>query len=985
MGNIKKHANEFEKISTAIVEYLLKDTEADITETEPTKDGGYDIVVRCKDGYATKTIFFECKLRKGNLNLRDIAANIIIAFNHGAIALVAITNYNFTQQVGEELEDFCQNTILNIKLIIGEEIKCILDKSNINISKELYDYIDCKNTLRKSDFAALRINLDEDFLQQIYEKENCNQDVTPKIEELFSNEISCLSTKLERSALVCVTGYFGVGKDQIIQEALKKVKKRAITIDATLYETKDLVVLEMLAQIWGLPGKEIFMIFKESDIKAITNKVGEKNNEKEIIELLTPVLKDSSDDKTISAYNNVLLVQYLLDLMKLHINDIGFVIYIKRLQAANQEIYRFLIYFIKNMAHINVGCVISYQIPEYELQEGNDIQKSLQFTENYEEYHIGILSQKRAEQYLQLNYPCLSPHIIERIIAKMGTRFYNLSCLLKSIIPENGESTVDEKILLQRLQNCMSNDIPNLLFQILSQYRSSNHLLFEICYLFECQIPFYVWTQFDEISNKLDFLIDAGIFSVEQGTLIAQNEIVEDWIMENLKGSSGVLVTANKLIKKLSPDKYSIGYTNIYRVLGRNEEALAMLDKNLDVLKKEKQYSSLQKGLIRGIEMADSLNNGQRKIKYIIDLLEILTIQKEIVTDKAEEYLKMLKSCSGLKEWAETNQQALDYFNIKRAFKLGTYILPGDSTFETAEEYYKKCMQKKLINNTDDWIGRICSCYALLIKTIRGNHAALKVFKNIWKLFPDSFEIRREYLSHIACMQLADQPLKAFGNYQRILELFEKEASDSAALPFHEYGDLAMSQLLAQNLEEARRLANNAIEIMRANGITDEEGRCLNIRGCIEWNMGELSSAESSFHEARSIMEYTNCTHYLWRSQLNLLQLSLIMKRDSSESSQLLLDLYNNFLNLYADKIHALAEYDEQTFRKAKEYYALLILGILFNKIMNDKKSYLKICKDFNLGKYKEVYKKDIDLLLSGYYTFIDSPYVQNDYIFFVG
>ena len=168
MGELKEYANEFEELSKSIVKYLLQDTGAEITQTKPQKDGGYDIVVNYQDGHTVKCALFECKLRKGNLNLRDIAANIIIAFNRGAIALVAITNYDFTQQTGEELIDFCQHTVLNVKIIIGEELQHVLEESNIDITDELYNYIDIKKTLRKDDFKALRINFDENILKQIF-------------------------------------------------------------------------------------------------------------------------------------------------------------------------------------------------------------------------------------------------------------------------------------------------------------------------------------------------------------------------------------------------------------------------------------------------------------------------------------------------------------------------------------------------------------------------------------------------------------------------------------------------------------------------------------------------------------------------------------------------------------------------------------------------------------------------------------------------
>lgn len=987
MGEIKEHADDFEKLSKSIVKYLLQDTDAEITQTKPQKDGGYDIVVRYQDGYSRKCALFECKLRKGNLNLRDIAANVIIAFNHGAIALVAITNYDFTQQTGEELIDFCQHTVLNVKIIIGEELQHILKESRIDVTDELYKYIDIKKTMRKDDFKALRINFDEDILHQIFpQRGNYNLESDTLIEQLFPDEINYISTALQRGGLIAVTGYLGVGKHQIIQGALEKINKRLITIDATLHETKDLVVLDMLAQIWGLSTIKIFSLFSKNDIAAIAEMVGDKYNEEETIELLTALLNDTYADKHISARNNVLLCNYIINLLTLHMEDIGFVIYIKKLQFANQEIYDFLIYFVKYVADRAIGCVISYQEPEYALQEGKNPLEKLRHIEQYDECPIKLLSIENALLYVQKMYPKLPCYVANMIVSKVGTRLYNLSHLLKSLFPNGSTISIDSNTIIQKLQFCTPNNVPSLLSQSLAQYKEIYSDLFEICYLFECQVPIELCNHIDNWTQSLEHLINVGIFCCNCGMIIAQNEFVQDWIMHAYSNNSpSVQMAALKLLKSTKSVTYNVGYINMYHILGYNKEALSLLKKNLNMLKKEKQYTFLRKGLIQAIEIAKLSHDCMQEIKYLIELLEIITVQKEITTDEAEAYIARLEFYLQCKILPEKAEFALSFFKLKREFKLGTYTKQSNTTIETAKNYYEGCINKILTDNTDDWLGRICSCYALLVKSTRGNEAALEIFKNILKVFPDSFDLRREYFSHIACMQLFEKPLEAFQNYQQILNLFKKEAPDSAALPFHEYGDLAMSQLVAQNFDYALLLTNDAIEIARANGLLDEEGRCLNIRGCIEWCKGDLLLAEASFHEATTIMRFSGYTHYAWRSQLNILQLSLITGSYSNERIIMLENLYTDFYNLLARKIQSLAKYDAHSFRKTIEYHALLILGVLWDKLMDDEKSHLKICEDFELGEHNELYKKDIGSFLSGDYNFMKSPYIQNGYIYFVG
>ena len=170
MSKLKEYSDTFETLSKSIVKYLLRDVDTEIVQTKSKKDGGYDIIVKCQDGNTRKCALFECKLRKANLNLRDIAANVIIAFNHGAVSFIVIANYDFTKQTGEELIDFCQNATLNIKIIIGAELKHILKESCIDITDELYSYISEKKTMRKKEFKALRINFEEDIIQQIFPK-----------------------------------------------------------------------------------------------------------------------------------------------------------------------------------------------------------------------------------------------------------------------------------------------------------------------------------------------------------------------------------------------------------------------------------------------------------------------------------------------------------------------------------------------------------------------------------------------------------------------------------------------------------------------------------------------------------------------------------------------------------------------------------------------------------------------------------------------
>ena len=463
-------------------------------------------------------------------------------------------------------------------------------------------------------------------------------------------------------------------------------------------------------------------------------------------------------------------------------------------------------------------------------------------------------------------------------------------------------------------------------------------------------------------------------------------EEIHSLFVESSEGTSTNQRAAviNYILQTKKKYMYDIRYINMYHVLDRKEDAIRLIEKNINTLKKEKQYSSLRKGLLQAIDIANSSCDRALEIKYLIELLEIITIQKEVTTDEAKIYIDRLDYYSQSKILSLKEECALSFFKIKREFKLGTYTKTSNCAIELAKSYYDNCVNRIYTDNTNDWLGRICSCYALLIKSTQGNESALKIFESALKIFPTSFDLRREYWSHIGCMHLFDDPLKSYQNYQQILTLF-KEAPDSAAFPFHEYGDLALCQLVAHDFPMAYLLTKDALKIGYANGVLDEEGRCLNIRGCIEWCQGNLSAAEASFHEAITIMQYSEYNHYLWRSQLNILQLSLITGNYSAERYSILEMVYTNFFDLLAVKINALSKLDSNFFRKTIEYHALIILGVLLDQITDNKRKHLKICDEFNLGKHDTLYQKDVTSFLIGNYYFIDSPYIQNGYIFFVG
>lgn len=982
-------SDSFENLSKIIVEHLLRDTTAKITQTRSNKDGGYDIVVEFKDDRGTKKAFFECKLRDGNLNLRDIAANVIIAFNHGAVALVAITNHDFTQQTGEELLHFRQSTVLNIKIIVGEEVYQIVDECGITVTQEMRDYFHIKKSKRKDEFRILRLNLSENILCQIFGQASSHDSILDlPLKDLFSEKISQISSSIREGHLISVAGYLGVGKHEVILSSIKSSNKRTIFVDATFYQSKDLVVLNMLAQIWGIPTSDIFASFSRKDIDAITESVGNESNSEETVMILTALMNEEYAVRRASARQNVLLCEYVAKLLKLHSNDIGYVVYIRKLQYASKEVYDFLVYLAKYVAKYSIPCIVSYQTPEYKLQEGKKTLDALEHVDGYLSYEIKPLMIEDAQAYIAKIYPGIPAYTAKLIVARVGTRLYNLRNLLKSLLPDSAILPANSKAIFQRLGSINPNDISNQIHLILPGYKKSYAALFETLYIFECKIPIEMLPFLEVSDQDLDFLEDAGLIHCNYGFVVVQNEFIYEWIMSSyLKASTSIQLRARALLGKLNElhINYNAERIILYQILGRGRDALNLLESDLVSLTRDKQYSLLRKELNTAIDIAVTIRDPVKESEYLVSLLEIITIQKEIHSDEAKQRIQQLESCSKFSSTTKYIQYALSFFKMKRAFKLGQYVDEADSTIQQGKMYFDACINGILTDNTNDWLGRICSCYALLVKETKGNAHALCIFEEALAVFPASFELRREYYSHVACMQLYEKPLSAFSYYTKILDLFGDEAPDSAALPFHEYGDRAMSQLMACNFDFALELANDALAICQSNGVTDEEGRCLNICGCAQWCLGDLFAAETSFREATAIMCNSGYLHYAWRSQLNLLQLILQTDTYFGARNEMLKKVYADFKYLLQKKIGFLAQSKGETFRKTREYHALLALGILWSKIGEDRMGYQTICNDFDLDKHNSQFQKDIESLLSGDYSFMDSPYIHEGFIYFVG
>lgn len=988
MAIAQKSSEEFEKLSKSIVEYILKDIDTNITLTNSHKDGGYDIDVECCVDGMMRHIYFECKLRSKNLNFRDIAANAIIAFNRNAVALVLMTNYNYTEQLDSNLCQFVNKTTLNIKVILGEEILGLIKNADIHMSKELQNIIGSKKNRLHNELSTLRLDFNKD---SIYEQLICRKQFNAKhsqkyIVKLLQDKIENIQRELSQGYLVVISGFVGVGKYDFIQAILSTCLSQTITINANLHNVLENILLELLLKIWGIPEKKTLSILSDDDVENIIAMVGIKKNDEDLRLILSALLNSKLQKKRVNLQYNFLICTYIISLLKLHKDSVSYTFCIINLQYATKEIYSFITYFIKQLHESRIGCIIQYndeeyKIPsEYILSNANDLERDLQNLLYYRIFKVNIFCEAQAIEYIKFIRKNISNVAALEIVRLVGVRLYNLSQVLKYL------SNKDEKGIIKEIQSLTPNDISNLVDKLLSIDQEHYRAIFEVSYLLDFRVPLEICDMIGIKNKNLDKLVKKDFFRCEQGLVVPGNEFIRLWIKDAyMQDLPSLIKCASDLLARLETEEspYTEVKIKLHCYVRNYQDASYLLKSYIDILKRDKQYTILISELSRAIGIAIQTQDVDTEIDYLIQSLEILVIKKEISGNYAQSLIKRLAYYSTNMRTLPIHNIALDYFRVKLAYKIGSYS-KEQVAVAASKIHYQNCLEDKVPNNEGDWLGRICCMYALFIKQSTGNTAAFQIFKNALAKLPNSFHLKCEYDSHVACMLLFSNPLKSYELYQNILKLFDN-TPDSLALPFHEYGDIAMSQLIAGNLLYAQKLAEKALHIVSSNGVLDEVGRITNIRGCIELCKGNFNAAKISFRESSALMEHTDYLVYYWRSKLNYIQMQIETNDKNEDLKESFDTLYKNIHALLLVKIKHLAQINFNDFKQTREYHALLVLGKCYNVLYKSKKNIDKLIVDFNIQKHEKIYRKQLNAFINGELCHKDTPYLTGKYLYMVG
>lgn len=989
----QKYNKDFEDLSLQIIKNLLGNTNIQINKTQPTKDGGYDIVVEYREHDTIQKVFFECKLRSGNLNLRDISANLIIAFNEGAVALIIITNYDYTDQANENISMFCKKTILNIKIIIGEDIQKICQISDLKIKDELAPIIAPKQTMRKNDYQFLRLDFNQsNLLQQILQKNFLNEQSEDFfIRKTYDKEWKRLYKWIVAGKSVYVKGLLGVGKTSLIKSVVNSLPCRVIHVLATNYTSQSQMLLGIFLDLWGIPLHSIVQQFSDDIVDRIIKTIDKKSDNKKTGLIIRHLLGKTVLAGIADEHYNAFVCDYLIQQLLMHQSHILYVFYFENTERAIEEIQVLLAYIVKIFIKNKISCVIEKNEEEYQAMESsksNFFNEQLKTAEIYE-IPMRYLKQEEASEFIEKELQGFPHRIQQKVLYKGGIRLLTLNILvnyLKEIYADNGMYTRFD----HELELFSPNDLPQPIHCILLFYYESFPHLFHYFYLFGGKIPLE-WL--DELGNGheriIDKLLSLKFLDIDDNYLLIANQLAKD-IIWNLskKAEYSIRKDAWDILYLLDETDDNILYIeckiNAYYYLKMYDKSYNLICLYMKKLRSERQYSSF-------IKYADFIleNSGfdfipkEQQMTVIISVLETWIIKKEIHLRKANSLLEKFDIL--LNQFSDTDREKyltiLDYFKSKKYFKNCEF---HDSE-KISAHYYMKYIESSPVPTKDEWIERLCIVYALSVKEIYGNNCAQDVFSQLFEISPDSFYIRMEFWSHEACMHFYDDPKRSLNAINNILNLHEREYRENYQLPFHEYVDKAMCAFCAKDYKNGLDFSNESIRILEANGIIPTLGRAYNIKGCIMVCLADFDEAERCFKEACFAMDESNYRLYSWRSRLNLLQLEIIHKRNYITNVRQLLDeTYYQFKDIYQEKLHALKR--DETFITSREYFALLMFGQLYIYLKDDRTD--EIANSFLLECERTMYKKHIKELCD---TRVKNTYFRNcsyaieKYLFMVG
>lgn len=964
----EKFSNTFEKLCKEILEDLFKNVNMIIEKTRFKKDGGIDIKIKIIVNKVPHYILAECKLRKGNLNLRDISANVIIAYNEGATALLSLSNHNITHQLEEEIYKFTHKSSIIVKFFLSEQFNEYFTKNEEIIKKypaTLIDLIHTKKSNNLYNYPILHIDLNHNpFYTQLIEKreKNINKDIIyPDPYLSFKNDFV---DNFSEHTIYSIEGSKNIGKTTLIKNIILELNKTEIRIDGIKEQTEVEFITNILLQMWEIDSLNFFSELTSENLEDIISSI-DINCDKKTLYFIFNYLFGNSKDFDFYHFNHY-MCDYIISLLVLHNDEKNYILYFTNIQLMSKEVLSLSQYLITKISNTCISCIIEYD-QSFEYQDLSKIIPAnlLSFiSRNF----IEDLSNEQKEDFLYKFIPHLPKNYAKNIARNNST--LGLYVILLKISKKQLDAYSYEN--LKKIQILSSFD------EILQLTTNNYYILFQLIYLCHHKVPCFLIEYFNIDNSVIEYLL-------EHNFIVFSNDNIIDC-------DNSLYITAEKYIKRMRYNTKKFAeelivcieknenyitqtiYTSYY--LTRYEYALKKINRLLNKLYLEKQYTLAQSFIILAIDCCEHTNDFEKKNEYILSYLSIAVILKNLNTSTSINILDKLKSNMVYLSKSEYNLSKMyyDYYYGLNLFKKCDFVKAA----QLYESYFNNFM---IYNIKNDVLIKICIRYTLCIKEIYGNNSALTLFKLLLSKSNNS-ELKLYYLSHLGCLNFGQNPVNSVKYFTQIIKMYE-DTKEITIIPYHQYVDLLMSFLLARDYNMCISYAEKVQNLLESHGIYDEIGRVYNIIGCAYLCKNYLEKAFYYVSKSVFILNDTKYRLYYWRSEINLFFISMMLKIENYQILHLkVLESYQEFIKMYTKKINML-KINEESFYHTREYLAILMYYIIL-KQTND--NYILTNDfDFDFVILNQI-NKHYDEFKSKKGQFYNScPYMFDNFIYMVG
>lgn len=911
---IKQYWKKFEDLAVEFIQQTYcKSTNYKFIQTRYQKDGGFDAKQEA-EVFENDTVLslLEAKLRNSNLDLRDISASVIIAFNLGAYCIFIVTNHSSTPQLMENIEMFQRKTNLKIKLVDGMQLSKWVEPQQRELTekgypRELLEYLGkpkrpARTKKTKNIEAPPKASIPENPAIEAMSRKNGSHVFSHYIFETkqLLKHSKALTGELNNRAIAVVKGGQGLGKSVLVENARRMLGSEVIFISCDMAYALScrIFFLQLLSGILGLENYKALMQLESPDKQIIASIAGKTQKHDELEAILLDILQPNDASRWHSDVTSLLLTDYLGSLLTPYLPISNYIFCFHNIEYTPPEVLNFLSLLIETFKTKEIACIIEIRDPltSTAFYDPQSWKRHVALFERLATsgcvHNIEGFTKEEAKAYISQRLPGLDDRRAEVVVGAVGNSPLLLDYAVRwlkeeKIINEYAEN----QHLIDQFEVFFNSISPQNAVAVVAQWiellKAEYNLedILVLLELFEGSIPLDIFLEISE-QRQADELLERGLAKVEDGYFCVSHHLITQVLQHQSNGLSCYRVAKIVLPQLLALSEQGNETETVQLYIIAFQRACMQWEEvaqsGCDVANRLKQnfqfesacryFAYAREAAKKIYERSSTAEALQAFIDAAIEELDNAIVVGRIGTPTYRQVIGWVESAvlEMPHNQSEYYSSAARYYLLKHNYER----LHLDDAKEISESLLNAINNSPEIHKKNDLAGRILEECALITKSMNGYDPAHKVYKEYYEKFPSSEAIQVGLLSHISCMNLYHDPDQSINNIRKLIDFVVKKDLRGRFPLFHEYGDIAMASLIAKRYGEAMEHANYCNSLAKANGVWLQQGRAENFIACALWAQGNsLESVAYHLEKSCFMLEKANEGHYLWRSRLNLCSL----------------------------------------------------------------------------------------------------------------